>query len=114
MPKPAPTWYCTRNSSDYNAEQRQPGSLSIWFDRDTVWNVGKAGKQGRPKSFSDTAVQVCRTLKVLMVFRFDRGRAGREPGPYDRARLGRAGLFDTAAKPGADRGAGRVAVRASP
>ena len=30
-----------------------------------VWNAGKTGKRGRPETFSDTAIQICLTLKVL-------------------------------------------------
>lgn len=65
MAKPAPTRYRTRNWSDCNAALRQRGSLSVWFDPDTVWYAGKTGKRGRPETFSDAAVQVCLTLKVL-------------------------------------------------
>ena len=65
MPKPSPTRYRTTNWSDYNAALRQRGSLSVWFDPDMVWHAGKTGKRGRPETFSDAAVQVCLTLKVL-------------------------------------------------
>ena len=65
MPKPSPTRYRTTNWSDYNAALRQRGSLSVWFDPDMVWQAGKTGKRGRPETFSDAAVQVCLTLKVL-------------------------------------------------
>ncbi len=65
MPKPFPTGYRTTNWSDYNAAMRQRGSLPVWFDPNTVWHAGKAGKRGRPETFSDTAVQGCLTLKVL-------------------------------------------------
>lgn len=65
MPKHAPTGYLTTNWSDHNAALRQRGSLSVWFDPDTVWHAGKTGKRGRPETFSDAAVRVCLTLKVL-------------------------------------------------
>ena len=65
MLKPSPTRYRTTNWSDYNAALRQRGSLSVWFDPDMVWQAGKTGKRGRPETFSDAAVQVCLTLKVL-------------------------------------------------
>ncbi|KDB04405.1 hypothetical protein U879_06935 [Defluviimonas sp. 20V17] len=47
------------------AALRQRGSLSVWFDPDTVWHAGTSGKRGRPETFSDAAIQVCLTLKVL-------------------------------------------------
>ncbi|MBL3610678.1 IS5 family transposase [Rhodovulum sulfidophilum] len=65
MPKPSPTRHRRTNWSEYNAALRQRGSLSVWFDPDTVWLAGKTGKRGRPETFSDAAVQVCLTLKVL-------------------------------------------------
>lgn len=64
MPKPSPARYRTTNWSDYNAALRQRGSLSVWFDPDTVWHAGKNGRRGRPETFSDAAVRVCLTLKV--------------------------------------------------
>lgn len=65
MPKPSATRYRTTNWSAYNAALRRRGSLSVWFDPDTVWHAGKTGKRGRPETFSNAAVQVCLTLKVL-------------------------------------------------
>lgn len=41
-----------------NAALRKRGSLS-------VWQAGKAGKRGRPETFSGAAVQVSHTLKML-------------------------------------------------
>lgn len=64
MPKRSLTRYRTTNWSEYNAALRQRGSLSVWFDPDTVWHAGKTGKRGRPKTFSDAAAQVCLALKV--------------------------------------------------
>ena len=65
MPKPSPTRYRTTNWSDYNAALRKRGSLSVWFDPEMVWHAEKTGKRGRPETFSDAAIQVCLTLKVL-------------------------------------------------
>lgn len=65
MPKLSRTRYCTTNWSNDNAALRQRGSLSVWFDPDTAWYACKTGKRGRLKAFSDAAVQVCLTLKVL-------------------------------------------------
>jgi hypothetical protein len=65
MPKRSPTRYRMTNWSDDNAGLRQRGSLSVWFDPETVWQARQTGKRGRPETFSDAAVQVCLTLKVL-------------------------------------------------
>ncbi|MCP1167714.1 IS5 family transposase [Limimaricola litoreus] len=65
MPKPSPTRYRTTNWSDYNAALRKRVSLSVWFDPEMIWHAGKTGKRGRPETFSDAAVQICLTLKVL-------------------------------------------------
>lgn len=65
MPKPSPIRYRTTNWSDYNAALRKRGSLSVWFDSETVWHADKTGKRGRPETFSDAAIQTCLTLKVL-------------------------------------------------
>ncbi|OLS52661.1 hypothetical protein BV392_12075, partial [Rhodovulum sulfidophilum] len=73
MPKPPPTRYRTTNWSTYNASLRKRGSLSVWFDPDTVWHAGKTGKRGRPETFSDAAIQTCLTLK-------GEGRPGNDPG----------------------------------
>ena len=60
MPKPSPIRYRTTNWSDYNAALRKRGSLSVWFDPETVWHADKTGKRGRPETFSDAAIQTCR------------------------------------------------------
>ena len=65
MPKPSPIRYRTTNWSDYNAAPCKRGSLSVWFDPKMIWNAGKTGKRGRPETFSDAAIQICLTLKVL-------------------------------------------------
>lgn len=65
MLKPSPIRYRTKNWSFYNASLRKQGSLSIWFDPDMVWYAERSGKPGRPETFSDAAIQVCLTFKVL-------------------------------------------------
>jgi len=65
MPKPSVTRYRTTNWSDYNASLRRRGSLSVWFDPNMVWHAEKSGKRGHPETFSDGAIQLCLTLKVL-------------------------------------------------
>ena len=41
------------------------GWLLIWFDPETQWLAGPPGKRGRQPVFTDAAIQVCLTLKVL-------------------------------------------------
>ncbi|SEG27393.1 Transposase DDE domain-containing protein [Jhaorihella thermophila] len=41
------------------------GSLSIWFDPDMEWVPPPSGRRGRRQHFSDDAIQICLTLKVL-------------------------------------------------
>ncbi|RZI45465.1 IS5 family transposase [Candidatus Finniella inopinata] len=45
------------------------GNLTIWFSEDAVsnWNMGKQlfGRRGRPKTYSDLAIQTCHTLRLL-------------------------------------------------
>jgi hypothetical protein len=61
----APTKYKTKNWSSYNDSLKRRGSLSIWFDPETVWTPPPNGKRGRQQQFSDAAIQTCLTLKVL-------------------------------------------------
>ena len=62
----APTKYKTKNWSSYNDSLKQRGSLSIWFYPEMVWTPPPSGKRGRQQQFSDTAIQICQTLKVLL------------------------------------------------
>jgi hypothetical protein len=61
----APTKYKTKNWSSYNDSLKQRGSLSIWFDLEMVWTLPPSGKRGPQQRFSDAAIQICLTLKVL-------------------------------------------------
>jgi IS5 family transposase len=65
MSKPAPTRYRTLKWSSYNASLRERGSLTVWFDPDMDWHAAPSGKRGRQQTFSDAAIQVCLTIKVL-------------------------------------------------
>ncbi|PRY21395.1 DDE family transposase [Aliiruegeria haliotis] len=60
-----PTSYTTRNWRDYNNALKPRGSLTICFDPDIAWEATPTGKRGRQKTYSDTAVQTCLTMKVL-------------------------------------------------
>ena len=61
----SPTKYKTTNWSSCNDSLKQRGSLSIWFDPEMVWTPPPSGKRGRRQRFSDAAIQICLTMKVL-------------------------------------------------
>jgi len=65
MPNPARTKYRTTNWSAYNAALKQRGSLDIWFDPAMQWLSAPCGRPGRPAHFSDSAIELCLTLKAL-------------------------------------------------
>ncbi len=65
MSKPSPARYRTTNWPDYNAALRRRGSLLVWLDREMEWCAPKRGRPGRPKTFSDAAIQFCLSIKVL-------------------------------------------------
>ena len=61
----SPAKYKTRNWLSYNTALKQRGSLSIWFDPEMQWHALSTGKRGRQPEFSDAAIQICLTMKVL-------------------------------------------------
>ena len=65
MSKPSPARDRTTNWSSYTASLRKRGSLLIWPDKEMTWFAPPDGKPGRPAVFSDAAIQVCLTVKVL-------------------------------------------------
>lgn len=65
MPKPAAPRHRTTNWSTYDASLRRRGSLLVRFDRDMTWLAERAGKRGRPEAFSDAAIRLCPSVKVL-------------------------------------------------
>ena len=65
MPKPTTPRYRTTNWSEYNAALRRRGSLKVWFDPGMEWLSASLGRLGRPPVFSDSAIEFCRTPKVL-------------------------------------------------
>ncbi len=65
MTKPAPLRYRTTNWSSYNQALIQRGSLTIWFDKEMEWQDAGLSKRGRPRQFSEAAIQTCLTFKVL-------------------------------------------------
>jgi hypothetical protein len=65
MTKPEPARYRTTNWKSYNDALRRRGSLLIWLDKDMTWLANRAGRPGRPRVFSDAAIQFCLMVKVL-------------------------------------------------
>lgn len=73
---PNKTRYRTTNWPEYNRSLQSWGSLTIWMSPDILWldNV-RSGAKGRPKVYTDAAIQAILTLKVLfkLVLRKARG-----------------------------------------
>ncbi len=65
MSKPAPARCRTTNWSEYNGALRRRGSLLVWLDREMEWAAPERGRPGRPRTFSDAAIQFCLSIKVL-------------------------------------------------
>jgi hypothetical protein len=65
MSKPAPARYRTTDWSEYNGAFRRRGSLLVWLDREMEWAAPERGRPGRPRTFSDAAIQFCLSIKVL-------------------------------------------------
>ena len=47
----------------YSEALKCRGSLTIWFDPAMIWEGAPTGKRGRPRSYSDAAIQSCLTMK---------------------------------------------------
>ena len=65
MPKPTPPKYRTTNWPEYNAALKQRGSLDVWFDPEMQWLSAPCARPGRPSHFSNSAIELCLTLKAL-------------------------------------------------
>ena len=60
--------YRVSNWSEYNKSLVNRGSLTVWFDAESIaaWhNVELTGQRGRPQLYSDLAIQCCLTLKMV-------------------------------------------------
>lgn len=56
------------NWSEYNKALVNRGSLTVWFDEDTIkswFNMRTSKKRGRPILYSDLAIEFCLTIKAL-------------------------------------------------
>ena len=54
-----------RDVQGYNEALKRRGSLTIWFDPAMAWEAAPTGKRGRQPDYSDAAIQICLTMKVL-------------------------------------------------
>ena len=57
--------YKTTNWAAYDTARKTRGSLTVWLNKDMQWYAPASGKRGRPRKFSDTAIQFCLSLKCL-------------------------------------------------
>ena len=60
--------YRIRNWKEYNKALVNRGSLTVWFDKNSIdaWNETiRAGKRGRPHEYSDLAIQCCLTIRAV-------------------------------------------------
>jgi len=60
-----------RNWSNYNKSVVNRGSLTLWFDEESIKNwhqVNSSGHRGRPQFYADIAINCMLTIK--MVFKF--------------------------------------------
>ena len=65
MSRPTSPTHKTGNWPACNEALKRRGSLTIWFDPEMTWDAVPTGKRGRQQTCSDTAIQTCRTIKVL-------------------------------------------------
>ena len=71
--------YRTRNWRDYDRALISRGDLTVWISPELSWHASEGtGKRGRPRVFTDAAIQTVLTLKVLyqLPLRAAQGMAG--------------------------------------
>lgn len=59
--------YRVRNWHEYNRALKQRGSVTFWFNAETVsqWQAKSEKKKGRPKTYSEIAIEACITMRIL-------------------------------------------------
>lgn len=59
--------YRVRNWREYNRALKQRGSVTFWFNTETVsqWKAKSEKKKGRPKTYSEIAIEACITMRIL-------------------------------------------------
>jgi hypothetical protein len=73
------TRYQTRNWREYGRGLIARGDLTVWISPDLFWHASEGtGRRGRPRVFTDAAIQAVLTLKVLhqLPLRAAQGMAG--------------------------------------
>lgn len=68
MKKKSKTPYRVRNWPEYNKALVDRGSLTLWITQDVIdaWNEREhTGAPGRPKTYSDSAIEAALTLRVI-------------------------------------------------
>ena len=65
MSRLTPPTYRTRNWRAYNEALKRRGSLTIWYDPEMSWEAAPPGKRGCQRAYSDAAIQMCLSMKVL-------------------------------------------------
>jgi hypothetical protein len=73
------TRYRTRNWREYDRGLISRGDLTVWISPDLAWHAAEGtGRRGRPRVFTDGAIQTVLTLKVLyqLPLRAAQGMAG--------------------------------------
>jgi hypothetical protein len=71
--------YRTRNWREYDRGLIARGDLTVWISPELTWHAAEGtGKRGRPRVFTDTAIQAVLTLNVLyqLPLRAAHGMAG--------------------------------------
>jgi hypothetical protein len=59
------TRYKTANWTEYNAALKARGLITIWLDKDMQWYAPASGKRGLQQTFTDSAIQLCLSIKCL-------------------------------------------------
>ena len=51
----------------YNASLKQRGNITVWFSDDVAdaWNAAKEDRLGRPRTYSDLAIEVALTVRAV-------------------------------------------------
>lgn len=59
--------YRVRNWGEYNRAVKQRGSITFWINKETAsqWKAKSEKKKGRPKTYSEIAIEACVTMRVL-------------------------------------------------
>ena len=61
------THYKVENWAEYNEALRRRGDITLWISEDLLdsWHPKKSGSRGRPKSYSDAAIESCLMIRQV-------------------------------------------------